>query len=133
MLRGNTVATDALHLAALREALGDNSAGQEEGTASQCDTMAFDNSTLIVAFDEEHVTEIKLGEGQIPNPALIVLLGALRKGAWRRLKSLPLVKHQLSMEDVKMVSPIMTERCIDTFGGLVRPLTSIARTLAQPI
>ena len=116
---GGAFAADALRLAALRLALGDDSK-DEESFPPRPDHMAFDDRKLKVACNGEgHVTKIELVEKQIPSAALNLLLNAVRDGLWGRLETLPLISHDLSMEDAQRVADVFRQaRRADAFGAV---------------
>ena len=132
---GSAIAADALRLAALRVATGDESR-DASNFPERLDKMVFDSTKLRPGFDSDSgkLVSIELVETQIPDVALSVLLSALRDGVWRSLASLPLIKHMMSNEDVSHVikSGVVDERHLNLCGiGDVIDLSNGGLTMAD--
>ena len=62
--------------------------------------MIFDRRVLQIVLDGDgHVAGIEVKPRQIPAAAQTVISGALADGAWRHLKNISLIGHQLRATD----------------------------------
>ena len=116
---GSTIAADALRLAALRIAIGDESKDASK-FPERLDCMVFDSDKLQPSFDESgQLSSLELRQRQIPNAALDVLLSALGDGMWPALSALRLVEHDLSDEDATRIveGSVMSGRCLNLAGA----------------